>query len=186
MDPHQALDDLKTIRQIMDRTQKVAGGHGGWFMILAGVNWLIGFTGSQFLSQEQAGRVWAVTNVGMMLAMVWVGLRLGKHRGLSTPLWKSIFSLIAALVVFAVLLAWLFGVNGSDQIGLLILLIIAMGYVQIGVIFQYRLISTTGVLIALLTVGAHFLLPAYFSLAMATLGGGLLIGSGLVMVRAGR
>ena len=186
MDRDQALDDLKTIRQIMGRTQKVAGGGGGWFMIIAGVNWLVGFAGNQFLSEEQAGWVWAATNIGAMLAMVWAGLRLSKHRGLSTPLWKTIFLLIIALAVFDVLLAWLFSVNDSDRIGLLILLTIAMGYVQLGIIFQHRLIGTTGILIAVLTLGAHFLLPAYFSLVMATLGGGLLIGSGLWMVRAGR
>jgi hypothetical protein len=186
MDPNQALDDLKTIRQIMDRTQKAAGGHGGWFMLIAGVMWLVGFAGNQFLSEEYAGWVWAAANVVGMLAMIWTGLRLSKYSGVSTPLWKPIFFFWIALAIFDVLLAWLFGVNGSDRIGLLILLTVTMGYVQIGVIFQHRLIGTTGVLIAVLTLGAHFLLPAYFSLVMATLGSGLLIGSGLWMVRAGR
>jgi hypothetical protein len=186
MDPNQALDDLKTIRQIMDRTQKASGGNGGWFMVIAGVMWLVGFMGNQFLSEKYAGWVWAAANVGGMLAMIWVGMRLARHSGMSTPMWKPIFFFWIALGVFSTLLGWLFHINDGSRIGLLILLVVAMGYAQIGAIFQHWLIGTTGTLIAVLTIGAFLLLPAYFALVMAVLGGGLLIGSGLLMVRSGR
>ncbi len=186
MDPNQALDDLKAIRQIMDRTQKAAGGDGGWFMVVAGVMWLVGFTGTQFLSQEYAGWVWAAANVGGMLAMIWIGMRLARTSGISTSMWKPVFLFWIALGVFATLLCWLFRIHDDNRIGLLILLVVAMGYTQIGALFQHWLIGTTGVLIAVLAIGAYFLFPAYFALVMAVLGGGLLIGSGLMMVRSGR
>ncbi len=186
MDPNQALDDLKTIRQIMDRTQKATGGHGGWFMIVAGVMWLIGFTGNQFLPEEYAGWLWAVANVGGMLTMLWIGTRLSRTSGISTSMWKPIFLFWIALGLFSVLLVWLFHVNDGNRIGLLLLLVVAMGYAQIGALFQHWLIGTTGILIAALAIGAFFLFPAYFALGMAILGGGLLIGSGLLIVRSGR
>ena len=186
MDSHQALDDLKTIRQIMDRTQKMAGGHGGWFMILAGVTWLIGFTGSQFLPERYAGWIWAAVNACGIIAMVWTGLRLRKHSGIRTPFWKPIFFYWLAMGIFAMLLAWLFNVKDSNQIGLLALFVAALGYVQMGLLFRSWLIGITGVLITVLATGAFFLVPGYFALAMAILGGGLLIGSGARMIRAGK
>lgn len=185
MDRNQALDDLKTIRRIMDRTQQSLGGHGGWFMVIAGVMWLVGFTGNQFLPEEYAGWTWAVVNTGGMIAMAWAGIHLKKYSGIRTPFWKPIFFYWLAMAVFAMLLAWLFNVKGSNQIGLLALFIAALGYVQIGLLFQSRLIGITGVLIAVLAIGALFLVPGYFALAMAILGGGLLIGSGARMIRAG-
>lgn len=184
MDRNQALDDLKTIRQIMKRTQRAAGRHGGWFILIAGVMWLVGFTASQFLPEKYAGWTWAIVNLGGMIAMIWAGIRLTKHGGTRTPLWKPIFFFWVALAAFAMLLAWLFGVNGSIQIGLLALLVAALGYVQMGAIFQSQHISITGILVAALTIGAFSLVPDHFLLAMAVLGGGLLIGSGLWMVRS--
>lgn len=183
MDRNQALDDLKTIRQIMKRTQKAAGRHGGWFILIAGVMWLVGFTASQFLP-EHVGWVWAVVNLGGVIAMIWTGMHLAKHGSTKTPLWKPIFFFWVTLAAFAILLVWLFDVNSSIQIGLLALLTAALGYVQIGAIFQSYHISITGILVAALTIGAFYLIPDYFLLAMAVLGGGLLIGSGLWMVRS--
>jgi hypothetical protein len=185
MDRNQALDDLKTIRQIMNRTQKEAGRHGGWFILIAGVMWLVGFTANQFLPEEYIGWTWAAVNLGGIIAMLWAGIRLMRHGSTRTPLWKPIFFFWLVLAAFAMLLGWLFGVNGSNQIGLLALLVAALGYVQIGAIFQSYHISITGILVATLTIGAFFLIPDQFLLAMAFLGGGLLIVSGLWMVRSG-
>lgn len=184
MDRNQALDDLKTIRQIMKRTQREAGRHGGWFILIAGVMWLVGFTANQFLPEEYAGWTWSVVNLGGMSAMIWAGIRLMRHGDIRTPWWKPIFFFWMTLAGFAMLLGWLFGVNNSIQIGLLAILVAALGYVQIGAIFQSLHISTTGILVAALTIGAFFLTPDYFLLAMALLGGGLLIGSGLWMIRS--
>jgi hypothetical protein len=186
MDRNRALDDLSSIRRIMDRTQQSLGGHGGWFVFIAGVMWLVGFTGNQFLPEKYAGWTWAVVNTGGMIAMVWAGIRLKKTSGISTPFWKPIFFYWLVMAVFAVLLGWLFDVKDSNQIGLLALFIAALGYVQIGLFFSSRLIGITGVLIAVLAIGAFFLVPSYFALAMAILGGGLLIGSGMRMIRLGK
>ena len=44
MDQNQAIDDLKAIRQIMDRARRTSGGGGGWFMVLWGIILFIGFS----------------------------------------------------------------------------------------------------------------------------------------------
>ncbi|MFL7794319.1 MAG: hypothetical protein AB8I69_19405 [Anaerolineae bacterium] len=183
MNRNQALGDLKTIRQIMKRTQKEAGRHSGWFILIAGVLWLVGFTANQFVP-EYAGWTWAAVNLGGMIAMGWTGIRLTRRSDVRTTWWKPIFFFWVILAAFAILLGWLFDANDSVQIGLLAILAAALGYVQIGAIFQSLHISITGILVAAMAIGAFFLIPDHFLLAMALLGGGLLIGSGLWMIRS--
>jgi len=79
---------------------------------------------------------------------------------------------------------WLFGLRDGD-IGLLILLTIALGYFQFG-LFTHWIISGIGLFIAVISVGAALLLPGYFGLVMALLGGGVLIVTGLWFVRQGK
>jgi hypothetical protein len=87
-----------------------------------------------------------------------------------------------ALGVFAVLFAWLFEVHTTLHILLLVLLATALGVVQMGLLFSYWPFTVAGVGIAAATVGAYLLVPDYFLLTAALMGGGLLIGAGLWMV----
>lgn len=183
MDRNQALDDLKTIRQIMKRTQREAGRYGGWFMVIAGVMWLIGFSATQFLPDGYINWTWAVISIAGTGAMIWIAARSTRSSGVRTPLWWPIFLFWWALAVFDVLLIWLFDITDGIQIGLVVLLTVAMGYAQFG-LFYHWLITAVGVLIGVLAIGAFLLIPGHFCLAMAILGGGLLIGSGLWMVRS--
>jgi len=181
MDQHQAMDDLKAIRQIMGRVRRTSGGGGGWFMVLWGVILLIGFSGSQFLSDVYVGGMWAVLNVSGMAISVWLGIRMGRRSGISSPIWRSILLWWLSLGTFDVLLVWLFRL-GDHDIALLSILTVALGYVLFG-LFSHWIISAVGALMALLAVGAMLLIPNYFSLAIGVLIGGLLIGSGLWLVR---
>lgn len=81
-----------------------------------------------------------------------------------------------------ILLFWLFPVRSGQQIGLLIILTVALAYFQIG-LFTHWLLSAMGLFIGALAVGATLLAPQYFNLAMAVLGAGALIGGGLWFLR---
>jgi hypothetical protein len=148
-------------------------------MVIAGVMWLIGFTGSQFPPDKYVGRMWLVLNTGMIAAMVWTAIRWGQRGSLKSSLWGGIFLFWLSLGIFDALIVWLFDVNEGTRIGLLALLTVALGYALMGILFHW-LIATVGILIAVFTVGAFFLLPDYFTLTMAILGGGLW------MVRSGK
>nr|HID12202.1 hypothetical protein [Anaerolineae bacterium] len=182
MDSDRALDDLKAIRQIMERTRRATGGYGGWIMVLWGVVWFIGFLGTQFLPDEVIGWLWLVLNTIGAAGTVWLGVRMGRRGGVYSPIWRPILLWWLALGVFDVLLVWLFGLGSGLDLALLIILTIALGYFQFG-LFTHWVISGIGALIAALSVGAAVLLPEYFYLAMAILGGGLLVESGLWFVR---
>ena len=185
MDHSQALDDLKSIRQIMDRTRRTSGRYGGWFMAIAGVMWLVGFTGSQFLPHEYIGWVWAVVSTLGTLAMVWVGIYARRHSSVKASPWWPFFLYWWVLGAFDLLLIWVFEIDDHAHIGLLILLTTGLGYVQFGALFHW-FIGAVGILIAALAIAAFLIIPAYFYLAMAILGGGLLIASGLWMVYSGK
>jgi hypothetical protein len=185
MDRNQALDDLKSIRQIMDRTRQTSGRYGGWFMTIAGIMWLVGFTGSQFLPESCLGWLWAVVSGLGTLAMVWVGTHATRHSSVKASPWWPFLLYWCSLGALDILLIWIFGIDDSTEIGLLILLSTALGYVQFGFFFHW-IIGAVGILIAALAITAFLLVPAYFSLAMAILGGGLLIASGLWIVCSGR
>jgi hypothetical protein len=177
-----ASDDLKAIRQIMERTSREASGSGGWFMVLWGCIWFFGFLGNQFLPANTAGYVWmGLTAVGTA-GSLWIGVRLSRYTRVRSTVWRPITLGFIALFAFVLLIAWLFRLSSTRDISLLIVLTIALCYVLVG-LFTHGGSAIVGVILAALTVGAVVLLPNFFFLAMAFLSGGLLIASGLLYVR---
>jgi len=188
MEPNHAMDDLRVIRQVMERTHRAAGGHGGWFMVLWGTIWLLGFLGThfipQFLPPQAINWMWAALNLIGVAGSIWLGTRPHRQGGVRYSIWTAILLWWIALAVFDLLLIWLFGLRDSD-VGLLILLTIALGYFQFG-LFTHWFISVVGIFIAVISVGSALLIPDYFGLTMAFLGGGALIVTGLWFVRQGK
>ena len=180
MDPNQAVDDLKAIRQIMGRTRSAIGNQGGWIMVVWGVIWLIGFPSNQLLP-NLAGWIWLVLNVVGIALTIWLGTRIGRG-DVRVSFWRPVLVWLLSLVVFDALLIWLFGITGTQDLLLLFLLTIALGYVQFG-LFTHRIFGIVGVLMAVVTMGARLLTPDYFFLAIGIFGGGVLAGGGLWIVR---
>jgi len=150
------------------------------------VMWLVGFLGQQFLPERLAGWVWLIVNTIGLLVIAWLWVRSTRRGQVSSPVMRSIMLSWLALGIFAALFAWLFEVHTTLHILLLVLLATALEVVQMGLLFSYWPLSIAGVGIAAATVGAHLLIPDYFLLTAALLGGGLLIGVGVWMVRSGK
>jgi len=185
MNEKRVLNDLKAIRQIMDRTRQSASGESGWFSVTGGVMWLVGFLGQQFLPEHLTGWVWLVGNTIGLLVIAWLWVHLSRRGQVSSPIMRSIMLSWLALGVFAALFAWLFELRTNLHILLLVLIVTALGVVQMGLLFSYWPFSLAGLGIAAAIVSAYLLTPDYFFLTAALLGGGLLIGVGLWMVRSG-
>ncbi len=185
MNEKRVLNDLKAIRQIMDRTSQSTSGESGWFSVTGGVMWLVGFLGQQFLPEHLTGWVWLVGNTIGLLVIVWLWVRLSRRGQVSSPVMRSIMLSWLALGVFAALFAWLFELRTNLHILLLVLVVTALGVVQMGLLFSYWPFSIAGVAIAAATASTFLLIPDYFLLTAALLGGGLLIGVGLWMVCSG-
>ncbi len=185
MEEERVLDDLRAIREVMERTRRASGGQGGWFMILWGGIWLLGFTGTHILLHaDLPGAViwlWAgLDGMGIVLS-TWLGIRF-QRREVRSTLWRAILLWWLALAVFDVLLIWLFNLAQGQEIALLIILTVALGYVLFG-LFSHWAISLIGLFFALLSIVAFLFFPTYFNLALAFLGGGILIAGGAWFVR---
>ncbi len=190
MQPQDAMDDLKAIRQIMERVRRTSDGFGGWFMVLWGVIWFLGFTGTHillYLQREDAiNWLWTPLNALGVLGSVWLGIGMARRaRTKSSSLWSNILFWWLALAAFDGVLIWQFRLytNGL-QMALLIVLTIALGYIQFG-LFTHWSISVIGLFLGLLAVVLATWLPAYFNLGIAVLGSGALIGGGLWVLRYG-
>jgi hypothetical protein len=185
MNEKRAIDDLKAIRQIMERTRHATSGEDGWFSVAGGTIWLVGFLGQQFLPGHLAGWAWLVVN-GIGLAVIaWLLIRAARQNTASPPLLRSLMLSWLALGVFDVLFILLFGLETFYHLPLLILVTIALGYVQMGLLASYSPLVVAGVAVAALVIGTFLLVQPYFFLIVALLGGGLLIGTGSWMIRSG-
>jgi hypothetical protein len=186
MDTEHALDDLKVIRRMMQRTRRAIGRQAGWFGVLWGIIWIVGFVGTHFLPMETAGKLWTVLDLAGGAISIWIGTRMGKRVSGSRTrsVGRRIFGWWLTLILFMLVLVWLLELRTMREIALVIVLLIALSYIQMGLFSDGRLL-TIGLLLAALVIGTWLLLPSYFFLIMAFLGGGLLIGSGIWFLRSG-
>ncbi len=184
MNEKQIADDLKVIRQVIDRTRKAASGESGWFSVVGGMIWLLGFLGQQFLPDHLAGWAWVVVNTVGLSIIAWLMIRLARQDSASPPMLRSIMLSWLTLGAFDVLFIWLFELENAYHLPLLILITVALGYVQMGLLSSYWPLVVVGVVIAAFVAGAFLLAQSYFFLIVALLGGGVLIGMGLWMVRS--
>ncbi|MCP4535719.1 MAG: hypothetical protein GY832_01065 [Chloroflexi bacterium] len=186
MNDKQVVDDLKAIRQVIDRTRQAAAGESGWFSVVGGMIWLFGFLGQQFLPEPLAGWAWVVVNTVGLSIIAWLMIRTARESSANPPMLRSMMLSWLALGIFDVLFLWLFEMETAYHFPLLILITMALGYVQVGLLSAYAPLIVVGIAIATFVVGAFLLVQPYFFLSVALLGGGSLIGTGLWMVRTGK
>jgi hypothetical protein len=184
MDQRQALDELKAIRQIMDRARRKTSGEDGWFMVAAGVTWFVSFLGTQYLPERAF--IWFMIGVyaAFAAACTWLWIRSRRRGRVKSSIWRLIALWWIAAAIFDAFLIWALDLTAGEELALLIILTIALGYVQFG-LFTHWAISVTGAVIGVLAVGASYLVPDFFFLAMGVLGGGTLVASGLWLTRQG-
>ncbi|RMH01896.1 MAG: hypothetical protein D6706_01075 [Chloroflexi bacterium] len=177
----EALRDLQSIREMMQKTRHAINAAGtGQIMVLWGVVWLLGFGGSQFLEPSAAGTLWMVLDIAGAVGSMWFGARLGRkvqsYPGYRIGLWWL------ALLVYAGLIGWLVGIESQVEFDLFITLFVGLGYVLSGILLS-RIVTWVGLGLTAVAILGYFLLPDWFSLWMAILGGGTLIGTGLWIIR---
>jgi hypothetical protein len=183
---------LDTARDAAERTKKMLAYAGAdALLVLWGVIWVFGYLGSQFLPLV-AGWLWlALNGTGIALSVViWkrsapvrspesgrIGGRIGATWGL---LYLYVYLWIGLLWPFL-------RVRGHEQsqmfyrhLGAIAGSIPMFAYVVMG-LWLASFMLWTGLAVTALTILGLILVPAYFSLWMAVLGGGTLIGTGLVI-----
>jgi hypothetical protein len=185
LSPDEAADALREIAAVETRSRRVYGyRQASPHLILWGVLWMVGYG---------LTAVWPFRATPIWIATVAIGLGNGFLIELSNAARRGAAEAasgsdamrqrrafpaiaVATLVFIAGTIAVMAPVSGK-QIGAFIPLVIAFGYVLRGIWGGLRYV-VAGIAIAVLVLAGFFLLPAYFPLWMAVVGGGALILAG--------
>jgi hypothetical protein len=146
-------------------------------LLMWGGLWLLGYGGS-FLLPGWASTVWPVILLGGGLGDFLIARHVRQPRQ-----GRLVLAVTAAMLVFIVASLAVLRPPDPRQVAAFIPLVIALGYVILGLAIGWRLIAT-GIGLAALTLFGFFALPGWFVLWMAFIGGGALVLGGLWLRRA--
>ena len=186
--PDEAREALELIEKTT-RQMRRAVAHGGipYFLFIWGIVWVLGFGSTHFLGADspQVGTLWMVLDTLGLVASILVGWRLS-HRVRSIHYGPVVGVFWLTWMVYGGLIVYFARPQSGDQLSLLISLLAMFGYVTTGIIYRSRFLGVLGALVTLFIVGGYLIIPAYFNLWMAILGGGSLVAAGLYMRYAWR
>jgi hypothetical protein len=187
MDYDDAVKSLKDIRTTMSRTGAQVSRDPGWFFLIQGSIWLIGFLVTQF-APSIAGPSWIALNIVGISAVIVTSIILygrkgrQRHPGMAS----RIVAITVGILVFDGLLVFSFGLTGPQDFSYLLVISMAFCYFVIGLTTRQSM-SVMGAFIALAVFGAKMLFPSYLYLSIGILGGGSFIASGLfILLRKGK
>jgi hypothetical protein len=179
--PTEAEEALTAIQIMMEKTRRSISSSGAYkFLILWGAIWMIGFLGSQFLPKEIASYVWIGLDIlgGILSAVIGVRMNRGVRTSAPSTSGKRIgffWLLLFLYCVAAVAVAW--PVDGK-QFAMFIILFVTLGWIAMGLLLSFASIWW-GIVLLGISLVSYFLLPEYFYLIMAFVGGGGMIVLGI-------
>ena len=179
----QAQDYLETIQQVQQQTRRtLATGGGPIYMILWGLIWVLGYLGSYLLPPQSAGYLWFGLDIVGLAASMGIGWwHATRVRSSTQDARIAIFWLI--WLVYTGLIVWLSGsTEDAAQISIVISLMAMFGYVVMG-LWLWMPLTWIGAGVTVAIVVAYLVMPQYVDLAMAVLGGGTLVLSGIYIYR---
>ena len=179
--PNEAEEALAAIQRMTQKTRhSIASSGAHIFLIITGIIWLVGFLSTQFLTGQIVGYIWT----GMSLLGTAVAILLGSRMGrrVRNPSFNAsamrggTFWLL--LVFYAIAAIAVARPTDGKQVTMLIILFTMVGQSAMGLLLSFSSTWWALPITALALVG-YFLLPGFFYLWMAILGGGGMIVLGL-------
>lgn len=179
--PDEAEEALAAIQKVTQKTRRsIASGGAYVFLIITGIVWLVGFLATQFLSSEIVVYIW----VGVSLLGTALSIPLGRrtsgrvHNPSFNATAKRAGIFWVLLILYGIAAIAIAGPKDGKQATMLIILFIMLGQLAMGLLLSFS--ATWWALpITALALAGYFLLPDYFYLWMAVLGGGGMIALGL-------
>jgi hypothetical protein len=177
--PNEAQESLNAIRTIMKKTKRMIASSGAYkFLFLWGIIWVIGFASSQFVQGALAGYIWAGLDVIGGGISAFIGIRLGRtvrtESGPSGIRIGTFWWMLMAFCGLAILILWPID---WKQVAMVIILFVMTGWIAMGLLLSLSSVKPGLAIVALALIG-YFLLPNWFFLWMAVLGGGGMIALG--------
>ena len=182
MEYEDALKEIKQIRQTMKASAASSGREAGWFFLLQGTVWLVGFTINQFWPHAM-GTAWIILNsfAGVMTIVLAILLSGRKSSHMMPGLWTKIIVGALGFAAFGVVIGLAFGVSGPRQVTLLIVMLGALCYFAFGLVTR-PIQAVMGAVLGTAVALGNFFLPEWFFLIVAVCGGGTLIASGIYVL----
>jgi hypothetical protein len=181
MSSSEAEEALVAIQTMAQKTrQSIASGGTYITLIVTGVVWFVGFIFTQFLPQEIVGYIWAGLSILGGTVGTFLGLRLGRRvRSPATaPTVKRVVFFWLLLALYGITFIAIAQPTDGKQATLFVILFIMLGQLAMGLLFSFSSVWWA-LPISLLALIGYFLLPGFFYLWMAILGGGVMILLGL-------
>jgi hypothetical protein len=179
--PNEAEESLAAISSMKKRMHHaVANGGTHYFLIVWGAIWFLGFLGSYFLAEKTAGYIWLTLNIlgglgswgiGMLMSRRVRNASISATSGRIGLFWLTLFAYCALTIC----IAW--PLDGR-QAAMFTVIFAMLGWIAMGFLLSFSLIRLA-LFVTALAFGGYYLLPNYFYLCMALLGGGTMIGCGL-------
>ena len=179
MDKNDALKEISDIAALMRGTTTKINKNVGWFFIVWGIIWGIGFIVTQIIGND-ARFVWLGLNLLGIGLSIYIGRRFFSARSehMMPGLGRRIVLVFIGTTIFGVMVAMLFGISSAEDITLLIILLSGLCYFIAGIMG-----SSKNLLLGLILWGAALIgrlaFPAYLPLIVAIVGGGSFLGVGL-------
>lgn len=178
--PEEAQEALAVIQQTSDRIRKGHGYNGYYLMIWGGV-WFVGFMVNQFLQSNPAvvGWTWGGLVLAAFVGCTVLGVNQGKY--IRSQMGPRTGFFYFALIAFTALWYILLMPQNTKQGVMFLISIIMFGGVIVGIL--NRTLSTVigSVSVTILALAGYYLLPAYFYLWEAIFGGLAMFVIGLVL-----
>jgi hypothetical protein len=178
--PEEAQEALAVIQQTTVKTRK---GHGyvGYYLMIWGGVWFVGFLVSQYLQSNPAVVGWAW---GGLVLVAWVscavlGIKQGKY--VRSQIGPRIGFFFLALFAFTALWYVLMTPQSTKQGAMFFVSIIMFAGVVVGIFSRYMSTIIGSVSLTILAIAGYYLLPDYFYLWEAIFGGLAMLATGLTL-----
>ena len=176
LSPGEAQEALRNIAQTGRASATTYGyQHASPHLILWGVIWLLGY-GISYL-RPQYSAAWPVLALIGTGASFWLGWK-SRPRESTGYDWRYAATALAVFLFIAAVFS-VMPPRNEAQISAFFPILVALFYSLVGIWTRGTRILFAGIAVASLTLGGYFLLPQYFTLWMAVVGGGALIIGGL-------
>jgi len=178
---NEAQESLAAIEVMMQKMRRAAASGGThYFFILWGCVWFFGFLGSHFFPGKTGGYLWLGFDILGCFASWAIGMAL-RHRVRNAGdnvTGRRIALFWLTLFLYCLLTVWIAGPVDGKKLAMIIVIFAMVGWMAMGFLMSLSIVRLA-LLITAVTVAGYFLLPDYFYLWMALLGGGTMIGCGL-------
>jgi hypothetical protein len=175
--PNEAEEALDSIQSMMEKTRHAIATSGAYItLLITGIVWLIGFLATQFLPTQITIYVWIGVSILATVLGVLLGIRVGPRvrspSANATAKRAGLFWLL--LICFGIATIFVARPTDGKQVTMFIILFTMLGQLAMGPLVSFSSVWWA-IPITILALAGYFLLPGFFYVWIAVVGGGGMI-----------